>query len=388
MKSKLLASVCTMLAFVVVGVATAPSAGAAGRFELGNAGYVKADETVDSSVYMAGNTERVEGTVNGDVYCAGQDLIVEGTVNGDVICAGMSIVINGKVTGDVRVAGNTVTIGAEVGGNVTAFGSVVTMETSAKIAKDAVVAAETVLINGSIGRDFVGGGSNVTINGPVGRDVEGEYESLKIGSDATIGGSLIYASKSDAVIDGKVNGEVKRADSSMYEGRRANAGVNIFMSALMTLGWVLVTALALWLLLPKKMATATNLTANQAMLATAIGFMAMIGLPFLALFLLMSVIALPLGIAVLLGWVVLMIVSVGVTAIYLGRVLFTKRNLHPVAASMLGGLVLVALLVLPFINVIAILLAIAFGMGALLYAIRGEHEAKLIKKNKVKLAKG
>lgn len=388
MKSKLFASVCTMLAFVVVGVATAPSANAAGRFELGDAGYVKADETVDSSVYMAGNTERVEGTVNGDVYCAGQDLVVNGTVNGDVICAGMNISINGKVTGDIRVAGNTVTIGAEVGGNVTAFGATVTMETSTKIAKDAVVAAETVLVNGSIGRDFVGGGSNVTVNGPVGRDVEGEYESLTIGRDGTVGGTLNYASKTDAVIDGKVAGEVKRTESQMYEGRRANVGAGLFMSALMTLGWVLVTALALWLLLPKKMRTVTNLTSTQAMIATAIGLMAIIGLPFLAIFLMVSVLALPLGIALLLVWITLMILSVGVTAIYLGRALFAKRNLHPVAATMLGGLVVVALLVIPFVNVIALLLAVSFGMGAMLYAIRGEHENDSLKKPKIKLAKG
>lgn len=387
MKSKLLTGATTLLALAVFAVMAPPSAGALGRIEVGNAGYIKANETVDSNAFMAGNTERVEGTVNGDVYCAGQDLIINGTVNGDVMCAGASVTINGKVTGDVRVAGNTVTIGAEVGGSVTAFGATVTLETSAKIARDVVAASETVLVNGSIGRDFVGGGSSVTLNGPIGRDVEGEYEKLTIGSDGVVNGVVYYASQADAIINGKVSGEVKRTDSKIYEGRKAGPGAGFFMGVFMILGWVLVTALALWLLLPKKMRTVTSLTPVQAMVATGIGLAAIMGLPFIALFLLMSVIGAPLGIALLLSWVILMILSAGVTAIYLGRTLFTRRDLHPLAATMLGGLVLVALLVIPFVNVIVLLAAVSFGMGAMLYAIRGEHEAAPKHGPKVKLAK-
>lgn len=388
MKSKLFAGVAAMLAVVGVAATAVPSAGAAGRFEVGNAGYVKADETVDSSVYMAGNTERVEGTVNGDVYCAGQDLVVNGTVNGDVICGGMNITINGKVTGDVRVAGSAVTLGAEVGGSVTAFGATVTLETAGKVGRDMVVGAETVLINGSVGRDFVGGGSNVTLNGPVTRDVQGEYESLTIGNEAAIGGVVHYSSAKDAVVNGKVTGEVKRFESEAYKGRKVSEGTSFFVNVLMTLGWVLVTALALLLLLPKKMRTVTSLSPSQALLATAIGMAAIIGLPIIALFLMVSVIGLPLGVALILVWLTLMILSVGVTAIYLGRQLMAGRNLHPIAATMLGGLVIVALLVIPFINVIASILAVSFGVGAMLYAIRGEHEGNVVaKKPNVKLAK-
>lgn len=388
MRVKLFAGVATVLAVFGVALAVTPSANAAGRFEAGGAGYVKADETVDGSVYMAGNTERVEGTVNGDVYCAGQDLVVNGTVNGDVLCAGMNITINGKVTGNVRVAGSSVTIGAEVGGNLTAFGgSTVTLESSAKIANDAVIAGKVVLVNGSVGRDIVGGGQDVTFNGAVGRDIEGEYEKLTIGSAATVGGLVHYASASDATINGKVAGEVKRSESKTYEGRKAAAGSSLFAGALMTLGWVLVTALALLLLLPKKMRTVTTLTTSQALMATTIGLLSIVGLPFFAIFLLVSIVAMPLGVALLLVWLTLMIVSVGVTAIYVGRLLFAGRKLSPVAATMIGGLVLVALLVIPFINFIVGIIAVAFGMGAMLYGIRGEHENN-VKKPKVKLAKG
>lgn len=387
MKNKLLTGATTLLALAVFAVMAPPSARALGRIEVGDAGYIKANETVDSNAFMAGSTERVEGTVNGDVYCAGQGLIINGTVNGDVMCAGASITINGKVTGDVRVAGNTVTIGAEVGGSVTAFGATVTIETSAKIARDVVVASETVLVNGSIGRDFVGGSSSVTLNGPIGRDVEGEYEKLTIGSDGVVNGVVYYASQTDAAINGKINGEVKRTESKMYAGRKASPGAGLFTSVMMIMGWVLVTALALWLLLPKKMHTVTSLAPTQAMVATGIGLMAILGLPFIALFLLMSIIASPLGVALLLVWVTLIILSAGVTAIYLGRTLFAGRNLHPIAATMLGGLVLVALLVIPFVNVIVLLTAVSFGMGAMLYAIRGEHEAAPKHGPKVKLAK-
>ena len=385
MKNRLLVSMGAAVIFVIIAVFV-PAAGAAGWFSSNGAGYIKLGDTVDSSVYMAGNTQRIEGTVNGDVYCAGQDVVISGTVNGDVICAGMNIVVNGKVTSNIRAAGSAVTIGAEVGGSITIFGSTVTVESAAVVGRDAVISAETVLMNGGIGRDFVGNGTDVTLNGPIGRDVDGTYSMLTIGKDAVINGTVRYTSYNDAVINGKVAGEVKRFDSGKHQG--SQAGTSMFMGALIIPGWVIVTALALLLVLPKKMRTATNITWLQALIATVIGLFAIIGLPFVAALLLMSVIAIPLGIALLLAWAALGIVSVGVTAIYLGRMLFARRNLHPAAATMLGGLVVVALLVIPYINIAVFILSIAFGVGAMVYAARGEYEGRAPKKPKIKLAKG
>lgn len=366
-----------------------PSAHAAARFEMNDAGYVKAGETVDGSAYMAGNTERIEGTVNGDVFCASNDLVVNGTVNGDVICAGNTITINGKVTGDVRVVGNSVTIGAELGGSLTVFGNTVTLENAAKIAKDATVAGSNVLVNGSVGRDIIGGGSNVTLNGAVGRNVEGEYETLTIGNDATVAGFVHYASKDDATINGEVAGGVERSEPRVYDGQRARAlmPLGLLTGAIIGIIWVIVTALALSLILPKKMATVTNLSWKGAALAAFIGLCALFGIPTLAVFAMISVVAAPLGFALLFVWLAILAVSMGVTAIYIGRLISQRQKMHPVVASLLGGLILGILLIIPILDLFVILGAVSFGLGAVLYAIRGEYEGEA-PKPRIKLAKG
>lgn len=353
----------------------APTAHAAARFDAGDAGYVKASETVDGNAYMAGNSERIEGTVNGDVFCAGKDLIVNGTVNGDVICAGMAISINGKVTGDVRVAGSSVTIGAEISGSLTAFGGTVTIENGATIGRDAVIAGNDVLVNGSVGRDIVAGGSSVTLNGKVGRNVEGQYETLTVGKDAIVGGFVHYASANQAVIDGRVSGEVKRSEPSAYSGQTAGMRpLGLLAGALIGVVWVVVTALGLALIFPKKMATATKLSTKGALLALLIGFCALFGIPLIAVFAMVTFVAAPLGIALLFVWLALLFVSMGVTAIYLGRLITRKQKLNPFVSTLLGGVALGILLLIPVVDILVIILSLAFGMGAMLYAIRGEYE--------------
>ena len=71
-------------------------------------------------------------------------------------------------------------------------------------------------------------------------------------------------------------------------------------------------------------------------------------------------------------WGLLILVSGGVTSYYLGRLLL--KNLPPVAASCLVAAILALTFVIPLINVITIIGSLAFGMGAVLYAVRGEYQ--------------
>lgn len=387
MIKRLSVGVGLVLALASGALAFAPDTFAAGLYGDKSANYVRAGETVEGAAYLAGESVHVEGTVNGDVNCAARSVIITGSVNGDVNCAGASVTVRGMVTGDVRVAGENITLGGEVGGSATAFGATVTVETAARIGRDAVFGGNDVLVNGAIGRDLVVTAQTGTVNGPVVRDVEGVYEELTVGKDAVIGGFLHYASDKDAVVNGKVNGDVKRDSNSEYVGREADWAQGAVLLAFMVLAWLVLTALALRLILPKKMHTATSLTPRNALLATAIGLAALVAVPFIAIMLLSSVIALPLGIALILAWLALCLVSAGVTAIYLGRVVFGRQKIHPIAATTFAALGLGVLFMIPGVNVLAIMGSLAFGTGAVIYAVRGEHETNAKNGPKAKLVK-
>lgn len=374
MSKQLLVGACVAIAFVFSAFAYAPSASAAGRFGDNNTNYIKAGETVDGAVYLAGDAVHIEGTVNGDVNCAAQTVVITGMVNGDVNCAGLAVTVGGKVTGDVRVAGESVTISGEIAGSATAFGQTITVETAARIGRDAVLGGSEVLVNGAIGRDVVATAQTATLNGPVVRDVEGAYEDLTIGNDAAIGGFLHYTSDNGAQISGKINGDVKREERSQYTGRQADVIQSTVTSMIVLLAWLALMALALQLIFPKKIHTATSLTPQGAVLATALGLVSLITIPIIAVTLMVSVIALPLGVALLLAWLALCAMSAGVTAIYLGRVLLKKINIHPVARSVMAALGLGVIFMIPLINILAIVGSLAFGTGAVLYALRGEQK--------------
>lgn len=371
---KLLFGVSMLVGLVtLVAVGQAPSARAEARFSAGDANYVAKEQTIDGNAYFAGNSIRIEGTINGDLFCAGSSIVVTGTVNGDVHCAGQTVVIGGQVSGSMQVVGQNVTINGTVGGSVIAYGATVTTETASKIGRDLTIGGQDVVLNGTVGRDVIGGGSQVTINAPIGRDVQGEYQTLVIASNGKVAGMLSYASPQDATIQGQVAGHVQRYESKNYNGQRVmNPFVDVITSILVAVIWTVMIALALALIAPKKMRTITTLAARDLIIVFAIGFLALFVAPIIGIMLMVTVVGIPLALIGLLVWILLILVSGGVTSYYIGRLLM--KNLHPVAASCLAAGVLALSFAVPLINIVTVMGSLAFGMGASLYAIRGEYQ--------------
>jgi len=374
---KLLFGVSMLVGLVtLVAVGQAPSVRAEARFNAGDANYVAKDQTIDGNAYLAGNSVRVEGTINGDLFCAGSSIVVMGTVNGDVHCAGQTVVIGGQINGSLQIAGQNVTINGAITGSATAFGSTVTTETISKIGRDLTVGGQDVVLNGAVGRDVIGGASLMTINAAVGRDVQGDYQNLVISSNGNVAGILSYTSPQDAIISGQVAGHVQRYEAASYSGQRAvNPIIGVVTGALVMVLWTIMIALALALIAPKKMHTITTLSGRDLIIVFAIGFLALFVAPIIGIMLMITIVGLPLALIGLLAWLLLMLVSGGVTSYYIGRLLM--KNLHPVASSSLTAGILALSFAIPVVNIITIIGSMAFGMGAALYAVRGEYQKPL-----------
>lgn len=374
MGKKVVLIIGAVLALVMGAAFVSLPAHAAGVFGSADMNYVKSGDTVDGSAYYTGKSVQIDGTVNGDVYCATSNLVIDGTVNGDVYCAGSSLTVAGTVNGDVRVAGSSLTLRGTVTGSATALGSNITVESAGNVGRDATFAGSNVLVNGTVGRDVVIAADTATVNGKIGRDVEGSVTSLHVPSDAVIGGFLHYTSDTDATVSGTVKGGVVRTPAAAtHTGWQAGFFGGLVLFAVMAVLWTLVSALALQLVLPKKMAAVTTIGGQSAIVAGALGLLSLFLVPLVAVLFMTSVIGLPLGIALLTGWVTLCIMSTGVTAIYLGRALWGGRNVHPLAATAFAALGLGVTFVIPFINVLTIIGSLALGVGAVLYAVRSEY---------------
>lgn len=360
------------------------SAFAGVKFDAGRSSYIKQSDKVDGGLFSAAEAVRIEGEVDGDVYCAGQTVVITGKINGDINCAGDSLSFSGEATGDVRLFGATISVMGKAEGDVALLGQTINIESTATIGRDLTVGGERIVFNGKTGRDFVGAAKEATVNGTIGRNLQGEYEILRVASGSTVGGYVHYGSVNEAVIDGNVTGEVKRFEPAMYDGQKANMTTSFFWIVASMLVWTLLTALALSVILPKKLEQVTGIDTRQAIFATAIGFMAMFLAPILGITLMITIVGLPLGLALLFGWIVLIIISSGVTSRYIARVAFAKQSMSPLLATLASAAILGLIFVIPIINIIAIILSTAFGIGALIYSLRGQYDKKAIKKTSTK----
>ncbi|SDY52756.1 bactofilin family protein [Herbiconiux ginsengi] len=340
---------------LVVG-AGAGAAEAAPTASLVPSTQVRADDTRGPQFY-AGSIIDVSGTVDGDVYAAGQSVTISGDVDGDVIAAAQSITITGTVDGDVRLAAQTITVSGEVARSATLFASDVNITST-----------------GSIGRDVVGAAATTTITGDIGRDVQLSVGRLTV--DGTIGGDLTYTSDNEAQIsEGAVTGSVERIQPTRASDVEVSPWVAIvswFFGLLYALVALSIITVLAGLLMPRWLHRVTDHLVPSPWKALLVGFIASIAVPIALFFLLVTIVGAPLALAGLLVWTVLTMASFVYGAYYIGRLLFRGRA-HPVIESLVGGVILIIALQIPWLNIVVWLAMVFFGVGAQLLEFSGQR---------------
>jgi cytoskeletal protein CcmA (bactofilin family) len=303
-------------------------------------------------------TVDVSGEVDGDVYASGQSVTISGNVTGDVIAAAQTITITGTVNGNVRLAGQSVTISGNVSRSGTVFASTV-----------------NVTDTGSFGTDLVGAAGNVAIAGEVGRDVVVGVGDLTI--DGSVGGNVTYTSSNDArIAEGAVSGTVEHIEQQQEQPNVEVSPWAVFVGWFLGLLYALVAlsiiTIAAALLFPRLLLRVTDHLVPSPWKALLVGFVASIAVPMALLALLVSVIGAPLALAGLLVWIVLTLATFVFGAYYIGRLLF-RGNQHPVVKALIGGLILIIALQIPWLNILVWIAMVLFGLGAQLLAIHSQR---------------
>lgn len=370
MRTRLLgiALVVVLSVFGFVGLANAQT------FRSGDTMNVSQSETIDGSAWIAGSTVDIAGKVNGDVFCTGQTVTISGEVDGDVLCAAQTVTVSGKVNGDVRVAGQVVAISGDVQGSVSAAGQTVTLEGGGRIGRDASFAGQTVQVNGTVDRDLAIGSASATIDSTVGRNVNAAVETLTLASGTRIAGAVDYTGpnaliKQDgAQVAGKIT-YTERHDTG--NGQAAAAGAAWTGTVVWSL-MLLFSAVVFALIFPRELQRTTDasvVSVPNALLTVLVGLIAGIVMPFITILLFVTVLGIPLGLLVLTAWALIVMLSGAFAAYYLGRVVWRSQT-NIVLTMLVGAVIVVVLLLIPIINVIVWLLAVWYGSGAILLALK------------------
>lgn len=331
---------------------------------------VKPNQTIDSSVYSAGKTVTVNGTINGDLYCAGQNVMIDATVKGDILCAGQTITVKGTVEGNIRVAGQTITVDAQVSRAATVMGDMITVTKNAQIGRDATITGSTVTIDGKIGRDAVIAAGKTDLSGTIGRNTQFDGNQLSVVNDGAIKGNLVYTSTENAVVtQQQVGGNIDHNTPKQEKPSKAmffGASVKIFIFfALAMIFFALMLVLA-W---PQAFHRVSGIAVRGLGKTVLAGFLASIVVPMILIGLSFSVIGIPLAIFVFLAWILIAMLSMPVTAYYLGSMILAKSK-QPIPMMLLGIVLLCILFYLPIIGIIVMFVSHWIGTGAILLAAK------------------
>ncbi|MDP8943131.1 MAG: polymer-forming cytoskeletal protein [Actinomycetota bacterium] len=230
-------------------------------------------------------------------------------------------------------------------------------------AEDVVVIDGPVRISGRVRGDLVVVRGVATIRGRVDGDVLTVADRATLAAGARVGGDFGYVAERPRISRrATVGGEVKRANPEKAAAPLGAAGAAAFWLA------VSVSALALGLLLlwlaPRAAEAVLETGRTRLGASIGLGVALFIGLPILAVLALVTVVGIPLGVALLLVLLPLYWIGYASSAWLLGRRLVRPPR-HPALAFLAGLAILRLLALVPFLGGLVWLAATVLGLGAL-----------------------
>ncbi len=337
-----------------------------------------------SAITRIGGGVDLSGDLDGDINVVGGNVTVDGNVDGNINMVGGNLSVSGSVTGGIKAIGGNVDIDATVGRGVSVAGGDVEVSANSVIGGDIEVAGGSVRFAGIAEQDFEVAGGDVEITGLVYGDVEAHVRDLRLGPNARISGNLIVRGPERPEIDeSKVNGsyEYEYSPSVAAEwdtafkvwGPGYHHGPSIAGSIISGL-WALLGGIILIVLFPNLTDRAVATLSAHPFRSLGLGFLSVVFIPVLAIFLIATIIGLPFGLIMLVLYPILLFFGYLAAAIGISRLLLRNAD-APVSKGQQILYLAVTLIVLMVLSAVPLLgsgitiIALLTGVGALGAAI-------------------
>lgn len=334
------------------------------------------NERLDDDLYIAGGTVEVRGNVNGDVVAAGGTVGLFGPLSGGALVGGGTVTVGGPVGRSVRAAGGTVTLEGRTAADAVVAGGTISVEPGAVIGRDLVAAGGKLHVSGSVGRNALLSGGTIVISGRVGGDVDASAGEIILLPTGRIQGRLRYAADQGVEIQpgAQVAGGVERIPLPPAPQRIYPAAFGFFGRVLELL-WLLAIGVVALLAAPRGVTRVVERVRTQFGPSLLTGFVLMVVVPVAALVVAFTVVGIALSAIGVLLYLATLYAGQIFTAAWLGdRILHGVRRgpgatVSPYATLILGTIVLVVLVTVPFVGWLIRLVALAVGFGALWAAV-------------------
>ncbi|SYZ74838.1 conserved membrane hypothetical protein [Candidatus Zixiibacteriota bacterium] len=359
---------CSLIAIFLIFI---PSLSFASQFMTRKTVSIGREEQIDDDIYIFSNNSKLYGRVNGDFTAFCYDINTVGEIGGNANLFGYRVDLNGTVEKSARLFGNIVNINGQVTGNLLAFGNDLSLGDKSSISRDANFYGQRMTIDGTVNGNLTVDGSDVVISGTINGDVKAEVEKLVIIPPANIKGNLHYTSKTEAVIE---NGAVVQGQTDWKKPEKKKSeegeGISAFTVLLRLILFImaLLVGLVLIFLFKNHTAQSVNQIDRKFWFTLAVGCLTFIVCTAVALFFMILIIGLPLGIFLFGFGIMLFYVGKIYVAIYIGRLILRAVNrARPFALALefiLGLIILTILFQLPYLGWLIYTLTFLLGMGA------------------------
>ncbi|WP_427911594.1 bactofilin family protein [Ramlibacter sp. MMS24-I3-19] len=344
------------------------------------AGVAHAAPALDvGDVYAAGGDVRTGGPIRGDFGAAGGKVALDEPVAGKAWLVGGSVEARAPVRDSLHVAAGDVVVDDVVGGKLLAAGGQIAIGPEAVIGGGARLFGGRVTVDGRVDGDLHVSARHVTINGDVRGDVSVRADTVELGPEARVGGTLRYTARNElrkdegAVVGSIVHqrGRARGEDQVMVARPFEMPGPWHIGGGLVSVLSLLACGAAFLFLVPRYGEQAAERLADGPLGALTLGVVVAVAMPIVAVLLCITVLGIPLGVLLLLAYPVLLLAGFLVAVLAVARRLAAAlRKPQPVGFgpafgwfALALGLVLLASL-LPAIGGLAVALMTLGGTGA------------------------
>jgi cytoskeletal protein CcmA (bactofilin family) len=327
------------------------------------------DETIDDTLIALGDHVTVEGTINGDLIALARRVTITGTVKGDVLSAARDVEITGTVEGNVLGFAQTMQIHAALR-NLYGFGQTIIIGKQGALSGDATMFGQSLNVEGAIGRDLNAFAQALEVRSDIASDIRFHGNRLILSGPVKVGGNLdaevpsqeAVTLSNSATVGGSTNIRISQPQPSRY------STVWFYFGQILRTAAAFVTGLVLMWLVPAL--GRPHLQDRLGLLkAGGIGFLAAVATPVAAVLIALTLIGLPIGLALIALWILGLYLAKIVMAVFLGRALLSDSS-TPLALALLLGLVLIIVVInLPYIGGLVNFLLTLIGLGTILLVL-------------------
>lgn len=321
--------------FVLITVSVFMAPAYAFRIEQGN--NIIISQPVYEDLYIAGGSITINAPVYGDLTIAGGTININDSVTNDILLAGGTVIFNGYAGRNIRCAGGKIQISKNVAGDVVVAGGSILIDKGVTIGGLLVTGGDITVngnvtgeirgvfgefvLNGNVAKDIDCRGGSITINGIIGGESKIGARKIIIGNNAVFNKNVRYWERKPIDIDFKQSLQKNNVTATYDLSLRIQTGEWYFLggNTLFVLLWYLGMALLMILIIQYLFSSTMKKSADTFFMNTlqsfGYGMLFFITVPIAAVIAFVTIIAVPIGLLLVFGYVAAILLATVITSI-------------------------------------------------------------------------